>query len=246
MKLINTSSEFKYKYIIITILIVLFASVKTSYLFADRLLIGIDSQHNSYLKGRGGYFQTCKPDSEKVTKTGDFVRDECGEGGDTGKTYPNVSLEINFGEPSTGWGLMLIINATNKNRIKFVNFPNDNESAIIEHDIRFIGVPIIYTWGDPELGKNGGWAIRAGVGAMNFFYDPLIIETKDKTVTKRGSDDASNFLFFSWDWNKLSLIYQQLLPGRGIQIDEIKNNKGEPIKISTMWTSASINYSWYF
>ena len=100
MKLINTSSEFKYKYIIFTILIVLFASVKTSYLFADRLLIGIDSQHNSYLKGRGGYFQTCKPDSEKVTKTGDFVRGECGEGGDTGKTYPNVSLEINFGEPS--------------------------------------------------------------------------------------------------------------------------------------------------
>ena len=74
------------------ILIVLFDSVKTSYLFADRLLIGMDYQLNSYFKGRGGHFQTCKPDSEKVIKTGDFVRDECGDWGDTGKTYPNVSL----------------------------------------------------------------------------------------------------------------------------------------------------------
>ena len=43
-----------------------------------------------------------------------------------------------------------------------------------------------------------------------------------------------------------SFIYQQLLQGNGIKVDEIKNNNGEPIKISSSWNSMSLNYSWYF
>ena len=143
---------------------------------------------------------------------------------------------------------MVVLKPTNKNRTKLVNYPNDNESIIIDQDIRFIGIPIMYTWGDPELGKNGNWAIRFGWGPSFMYYDPLIIETKDETITKRGFEEGLGlgFLFFSWDWVGFSFIYQQLLQGNGIEVDEIKNNNGEPIKISSSWNSMSLNYSWYF
>ena len=143
---------------------------------------------------------------------------------------------------------MLVLKPTNKNRTKLVNYPNDNESIIIDQDIRFIGIPIMYTWGDPELGQNGNMAIRFGCGPSLLYYDPLIIETKDETITKMGFEEdlLADFLFFSWDWGSFSFIYQQLLTGAGFKVDEIKDNRGEPIKITTSWNSGTLNYSWYF
>jgi len=247
--------------IIIFIFFVLFSFVKTESVLADRLLLGVDFIGYAYVNNvdsasdEGGvqWIKQCKPDQEKTPKTGDYVTDECGDEGaedafGTEGIYPNLSLEINFGKPSTGWGLMFVLKPTNKNRTKLVNYPNDNESIIIDKDIRFIGIPIMYTWGDPELGKNGNMAIRFGWGPSLLYYDPLIIETKDETITKRGFEEGFGlgYLFFSWDWGGFALIYQQLLQGNGIKVDEIKNNNGEPIKISSSWNSMSLNYSWYF
>ena len=75
---------------------------------------------------------------------------------------------------------MLIIKPTNKNRTKLINSPNDNESVKIELDIRFIGLPILYSWGDPELGEKGGWAITIGYWPSIIYYDSLSYWNKRK------------------------------------------------------------------
>ena len=113
----------------------LFSFVKTESVLADRLLLGVDFIGYAYVNNvdsasdEGGvqWIKQCKPDQEKTPKTGDYVTDECGDEGaedafGTEGIYPNFSLEINFGKPSTGWGLMLVLKPTNKNRTKLVNY----------------------------------------------------------------------------------------------------------------------------
>ena len=126
---------------------------------------------------------------KKTTNTGDHVTDECGdEGAREGskvdlQSLPNVSLEIEFGKPGN-WGVLFFTKFSATNRVKFINFPKENETAEISHDIRFIGIPIFYTWGDPELGKNGKSSFRFGLGPQFMRYDPIIVKTKDKTYKK--------------------------------------------------------------
>ncbi len=240
---------------IISIFIILFSLLKTEILLADRLLVGLDLTGNAYNRedvkdDSLQRIKQCKPDQILTEKTGNFETDECGgsepDEGFSAKGKPNVSLEINLGKPSTGWGLMFLLKPSNQNKTKLINFPNDNETAELSHDLRFVGIPITYTWGDPELGKNGGWAIRLGLGPAIQYYDPLIIKTNNKKIIKRGTEGGGGYFFFSWDWGRFSLIWAQLLSGGGIVIDEIKNNNGEPVKISTSFASTSFNYSWYF
>ena len=133
------------------------------------------------------------------------------------------------------------------NRVKFINFPKENETAEISHDIRFIGIPIFYTWGDPELGKNDKSSFRFGLGPQFMRYDPIIVKTKDKTYKKTINDLSGMFLYITWDWSWFSFNYIQTVPTKGIKIDdELTNDEGKPIKITTMWGGFNLNYSLYF
>ena len=240
---------------------VLFSFLKTESVLADRFLIGIDYVGYGYIddtseiKGKNVYFERCNlVDQEKTAddKTGDFETDECGdEGAREGskvdlQSLPNVSLEIEFGKPGN-WGVLFFTKFSATNRVKFINFPKENETAEISHDIRFIGIPIFYTWGDPELGKNGKSSFRFGLGPQFMRYDPIIVKTKDKTYKQTINDSSGMFFYITWDWSSLSINYVQTVPTSGIKIDdELKNNEGKPIKIRTGWQGFNINYSLYF
>ena len=229
---------------------VLFSFLKTESVLADRFLIGIDYVGYGYIddtseiKGKNVYFERCNlVDQEKTAddKTGDFETDECGdEGAREGskvdlQSLPNVSLEIEFGKPGR-WGVLFFTKFSATNRVKLINFPKDNETAEISHDIRFIGIPIFYTWGDPELGKNGKSSFRFGLGPQFMRYDPIIVKTKDKTYKKTINDLSGMFLYITWDWSWFSFNYVQTVPTSGIEIDdELTNDEGKPIKITTMW-----------
>ena len=249
------------RFTILLLYIVLFSFVKSEIVLADRLLIGFDFVGYSYIddtnvrKGRDVYFERCNlVDQEKSAdeKTGDFETDECGdEGAREGskvdlQSLPNVSLEIEFGKPGR-WGVLFFTKFSATNRVKLINFPKDNETAEISHDIRFIGIPIFYTWGDPELGKNGKWSFRFGLGPQYMRYDPIIVKTKDKTYKKTINDFSGMFLYITWDWSWFSFNYVQTVPTSGIEIDdELTNDEGKPIKITTMWGGFNLNYSLYF
>ena len=240
---------------------VLFSFLKTESVLADRFLIGIDYVGYGYiddtseLKGKNVYFERCNlVDQEKTAddKTGDFETDECGdEGAREGskvdlQSLPNVSLEIEFGKPGR-WGVLFFTKFSATNRVKFINFPKENETAEISHDIRFIGIPIFYTWGDPELGKNSKSSFRFGLGPQFMRYDPIIVKTKDKTYKKTINDLSGMFLYITWDWSWFSFNYVQTVPTSGIEIDdELTNDEGKPIKITTMWGGFNLNYSLYF
>ena len=249
------------KFSIIFVVLVLFSFVKSEIVLADRLLIGIDFVGYGYIddtnerKGKDVYFERCNlVDQEKSAdeKTGDFETDECGdEGAREGskvdlQSLPNVSLEIEFGKPGR-WGVLFFTKFSATNRVKLINFPKDNETAEISHDIRFIGIPIFYTWGDPELGKNGKSSFRFGLGPQFMRYDPIIVKTKDKTYKKTINDLSGMFLYITWDWSWFSFNYVQTVPTSGIEIDdELTNDEGKPIKITTMWGGFNLNYSLYF
>ena len=249
------------RFIIISMFFVLFSFLKTESVLADRFLIGIDYVGYGYIddtseiKGKNVYFERCNlVDQEKSVddKTGDFEIDECGDEGSIQEfksefqPLPNVSLEIEFGKPGR-WGVLFFTKFSATNRVKFINFPKENETAEISHDIRFIGIPIFYTWGDPELGKNSKSSFRFGLGPQFMRYDPIIVKTKDKTYKKTINDFSGMFLYITWDWSWFSFNYVQTVPTSGIEIDdELTNDEGKPIKITTMWGGFNLNYSLYF
>ena len=78
-------------------------------------------------------------------------------------------------------------------------------------------------------------------------YDPIIVKTKDKTYKKSINDFSGMFFYITWDWSSLSINYVQTVPTSGIKIDdELKNDDGKPIQITTGWQGFNINYSLYF
>ena len=229
------------KFSIIFVVLVLFSFVKSEIVLADRLLLGVDWI---------GYAYKSNTTSIEREWNQQQYKDEYGESEVMEsfhlKSAPSVSLEINFGKPSTGWGLMFVLKNNSQKTTNLIDFPNDNETAEISHDIRVIGIPIMYTWGDPELGKNGGWGIRLGFGPSILYYDPLIIKTKDETITKRGNT-GQLFGFFSWDWGRFSLNWQQTFLGQRIVIDEIKSRYGGgSTNFTTYYSSSFFSYAWYF
>ena len=97
------------------------------------------------------------------------------------------------------------------------------------------------------MGKNGKWSFRFGLGPQYMRYDPIIVKTKDKTYKKSINDFSGMFFYFTWDWSSLSINYLQTVPTSGIKIDdELKNDEGKPIQITTGWQGFNINYSLYF
>ena len=114
---------------IISIFIILFSLLKTEILLADRLLVGLDVTGNAYNRedvkdDSLQRIKQCKPDQILTEKTGNFETDECGgsepDEGFSAKGKPNVSLEINLGKPSTGWGLMFLLKPSNQNKTKLI------------------------------------------------------------------------------------------------------------------------------
>ena len=158
---------------------------------------------------------------------------------------PSFAVEIDFGKPSSGFGCTFLIEPQSKVYNKLIHYPKDNESTIVKGTIRIIGVPIFYTWGDPELGKNGSWAFRAGVGPSIRYYDPLIIKYKDIEIIKKGFSPVNYSWYFSYDWGYFSFLAQNNI-GESIKLDKLKNNNGKSIDFKQSVNKGLLNYSYYF
>ena len=225
---------------------------------ATRLLIGIDTTEtflrevwvDSSGSDQSSPITVCKigfsetPDSEK---TGNFEKDECGGNG-IGRIYtdnPNVWFEttpLYFGD--TSFGVSFYINPNNTNEIKLVNYPKDNVSAKIKYNARYVGVPLFYTFGDEELGKDGGFSFRLGLGPSLIYYDPIEVRSEGKTEVQRFSSNGISILL-SIDWGYFSWTINAL-GGAPIVFKELKNKYGNPAKLSINHQTKSVNYVWYF
>ena len=92
------------KFSIIFVVLVLFSFVKSEIVLADRLLLGVDWIGYAYKSNTTSIEREWNQQQYKD----EYGESEVMEGGHI-KSAPSVSLEINFGKPSTGWGLMFVL-----------------------------------------------------------------------------------------------------------------------------------------
>ena len=221
--------------------------------YAARLLFGLDIDQVFFdKKGKegDGYKErldvcgpgyTEPPDSEIKT-----LRDECG--GDMYNSYriesPNVWYETSpfyFGD--SRWGATLYFNPFKYREIKILNFPKKDETAKIRFTARYIGIPIFYTFGSKELGKDG-ISFRIGWGPAGVYYDPIEINSGGKKLVKKIYKDGTSFLL-SFDWGYYSM-YWQAITTNPHRYEEFKNEYNERSRLLIGYQIFSFNYVWSF
>ena len=252
------------KSLLVLISFLFLSFIKTNFVYGDRLLIGfkrtvydvMDKRNGETGSGWDNYLEFCKKDgnSDNSNSLSKKYENEC-PNGITNKDNiyePSLELEIDLTDfqQKGGWGINFIADLNNKNEIILIDYPNDNETSTLSWNARFAGLSLLYTWGDPSLGKDGNWAIRVGGGPSFIYYDPIILQTKEKTVSHRGTANRL-FLYFSWDWNNFSLIHKDYLPLSGDSsyysyFEEIKDSKNRDLRFALKWHQTSINFSIYF
>ena len=214
------------------------------FIYADRLLIGVNQNQIKFTEDKAvgdKGIKTCNDSSPDFNK-------ECLETNDEGYNYkyePNLSLELTFGEPSN-FGLALFINLNSNMDTLLYDYPKNNVKSIVTSTTRSIGIPIYFVLGDKNLGANGDWSLRLGIGPGLIYFNPLIIETDDGQSETLNEAHACTYIQISWDWSWFSLSYDMFQNYKETVFKNIKNNSGEPAKMRISYNSYKYSYAYYF
>jgi len=238
------------------IIILLFLFFNNQYfIYADRLLIGLNQNQivfknteEKIAAGGNEGITTCpqvsNPDLDNIP-CGIEENKEYDTDGYNYKYEPNLSVEINFGVPSK-IGIAFFVNFNTYIETILINYPKNNTNSIVKSTARNIGVPLYYTWGDENLGANGSWSFRLGLGPGIIYFDPITIATSDgQTETKRQTIPCT-YIQIAWDWKWFSLSYDMFQNGNETVFNKVKDDSGEPAKMVINYNSYKYSYSYYF
>ena len=126
------------------------------------------------------------------------------------------------------------------------DYPKNNVKSIVKSTSRNIGIPIFFVLGDKNLGANGDWSLRLGIGPGLIYFNPLIIETDDGQSEKLNEAQTCTYVQIAWDWSWFSLSYDMFQNYKETVFNNIKNNSGEPAKMRISYYSYKYSYAYYF
>ena len=147
----------------------------------------------------------------------------------------------------SNFGVSMLVNNSSNIESKILGFPNDNNTSVARITYVGIGIPFFYVWGDKGLGKNG-MAFRFGTGPQVVYFNPINLNSGEKSETLSGLYNGISFLF-SFFLDQFMLEYStasMIVPFNKFETKYKETGTMRPAKLRVRLNSATIAYQYFF